>query len=109
MIFAQDMLFEMNFDPVPQPNKWLEWVMRGLGVLGLLVCYLIYQWSQSAADMKRYLPWMTVMYFVFPAAVPWYAQRNLPVKQEHWIPTGGCLLIFLGFFYHYNQSKSKGK
>ena len=104
MVFAQDMLFKMNFDPVPTLDKWHVWMMRGMGVLGMFMCYLIYQWSQSAADMKKYLKFMTIFYFCFPAALPWYAQKNLPVKDEHWIPTGGCILIFLGFLYHYNKA-----
>eukprot|EP00938_MAST-03A_sp_MAST-3A-sp1_P003947 g3947.t1 len=109
MVFAQDKLFEMNFDPVPTLDKWHQWMMRGLGVLGLNICYLIWTWSKSDADRKRYLPFMTVMYFTFPAALPWYAQKNLPVKQEHWIPTMGCVAIFLGYFYYYNQASKKAK
>ena len=109
MVFAQDKLFEMNFDPVPTLDKWHQWMFRGCGVFGMNFVYLIWTWSKSDADMKRYNPFMTVMYFTMSAALPWFAQQNLPVKQEHWIPTIGCAAIFLGYFYHYNQASKKAK
>ena len=110
MVFAQDKLFEMNFDPVPKLDKWHVWMFRGLGVLGLNICWLTYTWSKSEADMKRYVSFMATLWFTFSSALPWYAQKNLPVKQEHLIPTIGCALITLGFVYHSQQSsKSKSK
>merc|ERR1719498_1109865 len=72
--------------------------MRGLGVLGLNICYLIWTWSKSDADRKRYLPFMTVMYFTFPAALPWYAQKNLPSSRSTGSPPWDVLPSSLGTF-----------
>ena len=82
-------LMDQNFNNSPKLDEWHLFIMRPFGVIGLFLCYLL--WNMDGSD-KVFLAAFNV---VFSASLPWYAHATKDVKMEHWVPTGGTILLAL--------------
>ena len=87
---APQFLMDTNFNTPPKLDPWHLFIMRPFGILGLFLCYLL--WNMDGSD-KVFLALFNV---VFSASLPWYAHATKDIKlPEHYVPTVGTVILAL--------------